>query len=435
MADLALPVRTPPELSLGGPLSGDERLAKLVSNGSTRAFGLLYRRHHQALYRYCHAIVRNRDDAEDVLQSAMLRALVALRAEQRDLAVRAWLFRIVRNEALSMLRRRRPQQQLEEQHHPSGHAVERAVEGRQRIATLVLDLQALTERQRSALVMRELSGLSTKEISGALSISPGAAKQALFEARCALQEFAEGRAMACEQMRRILSDGDGRVLHGRRIRAHLRDCDGCRGFQAAIGERRATLQALAPPLPAVAASQIFGHLLAHGADGGHVGGMTAAAGVAVGKPAAASLAVKALAGVAIVTVTAAGGARLALHHGSHVRAPAPARSAPSSPLPAGGAGVRANRGERTAAASAGSHQAAGPLSAPKTPSSSDRTILQLAPPLSSSPLSEGAARSSRKGHGAGEAAGGRLRHGRPAESRGQSRRASDWSHANHRTPP
>src|SRR5438105_14938982 len=95
MGDLALPVRTPPELSLGGPLSGDERLAKLVSNGSTRAFGLLYRRHHQALYRYCHAIVRNRDDAEDVLQSARLRARVALRADPRVLAVRSWVVRIV----------------------------------------------------------------------------------------------------------------------------------------------------------------------------------------------------------------------------------------------------------------------------------------------------------------------------------------------------
>src|SRR5438132_9328954 len=164
MHDPALPIRSPPELGVPVGLSSDERLAKLVSNGSARAFGLLYRRHHQALYRYCCAIVRNTDDAQDALQSAMLRALLALQAEQRDLAVRPWLFRIVHNEAVSLLRRRRDAVPLEEELASSGGAPEQAWELRERLATLVVDLQALTERQRSALVMRELSGLPIKEI-------------------------------------------------------------------------------------------------------------------------------------------------------------------------------------------------------------------------------------------------------------------------------
>ena len=326
MHDPALPIRSPPELGVPVGLSSDERLAKLVSNGSARAFGLLYRRHHQALYRYCCAIVRNADDAQDALQSAMLRALVALQAEQRDLAVRPWLFRIAHNEAVSLLRRRRVAVPLAGELEPSEAAAEHTWEIRERIATLVVDLQALTERQRSALVMHELSGLPIKEIAVALSISPGAAKQALFEARCALQEFDEGRAMDCEAVRRVVSDGDRRVLHGRKIRGHLRSCQGCRDFRRTIGERQAAWSALAPPLPAAAASAMLARLLAQAVDGGHVGGAAAASGIAVGKPGAASVAAKVLACAAVVTVTATGGARLVLQpsHHPHAKPPAPA---------------------------------------------------------------------------------------------------------------
>ena len=77
MGDFALPTRRPTELARGERLSSDEWLARRVSMGSARAFAVLYRRHHQALYRYCRSIVHDEDDAQDALQSAMMRALAA----------------------------------------------------------------------------------------------------------------------------------------------------------------------------------------------------------------------------------------------------------------------------------------------------------------------------------------------------------------------
>jgi RNA polymerase sigma factor (sigma-70 family) len=274
--------------------------------GSARAFAVLYRRHHQALYRYCRSIVHNEDDAQDALQSAMMRALAALQARERDVAVRPWLFRIVHNEAVSLLRRRRSNSSLVEGLEPVDGGLERKVQQRERFAELIADLQCLAERQRAALVMRELSGLSIEEIAAALSTSPGAAKQVVFEARRALQEFKEGRAMECEAVRRAISDGDGRVLRARKIRAHLRACQGCRDFELMIGARTAELHALAPPLPAAAATAMLLRLLAHG-TGGHSSGVAAAAsGATLGSHAAVSLTLKALAGVAIVGAAAAG---------------------------------------------------------------------------------------------------------------------------------
>src|SRR5437868_15013082 len=315
MSDLAVPFRRPPERVPGLRLWSDERLASLVSRGSTWAFALLYQRHHQALYRYARSIVREDADAQDVLQSAMTRALAALQSRERDLAVRPWLFRIVNNEAVSCLRARRRETSLPPELDVAAAGVEHTAEERARLATLVTDLHALAERERAVLVMRELSGLSLQEIAGALSISPGAAKQALFEARCALQDFAEGRTMDCEQARKLLSDADGRVLRGRKIRAHLRECRACREFESMIGDRRAAFRALAPPLPAAAASSVLGRLLSQG-GAVHAGAAAVAPAAAVGKSALASLTLKMIAGVTMLTLATAGTVRLAIDNGS-----------------------------------------------------------------------------------------------------------------------
>src|SRR6266852_30283 len=195
-------------LSLPLSLSGDERLAHLVGEGEQDAFAVLDARYRQALYRYCRSVVRSDVDAQDAVQSTLLAALSALQRGMRDAPLRPWLFRIAHNEAVSLLRRRRPVVELSEAvplTTPS--AADRAFEW-DRLTSLVSDLGELGERQRGALVMRELSGLSHEEIALALGTSPGAAKQAIFEARQSLLELAEGRAMACEEVRRKISDGD-----------------------------------------------------------------------------------------------------------------------------------------------------------------------------------------------------------------------------------
>jgi hypothetical protein len=140
--------------------------------------------------------------------------------------------------------------------------------------------------------------------------------------------------MECEQVCRVISDGDRRVLRGRKLSGHLRDCSGCRDFQKAISARSADLHALVPPLPGVAATTMLARLLAHGMSGGHAGGMavgSVGSGAATGGSAAASLTLKALASVATVTVAVAGGAHFALVHRQHGHPPS---SAPRSTRPA-----------------------------------------------------------------------------------------------------
>jgi RNA polymerase sigma factor (sigma-70 family) len=243
--------------------------------GDARALAAIYERHHQALYRYCRSILHDDEDARDALQSTMTKALAALRDEQRDFEVRPWLFRIAHNEAISLVRRRREVADPDAVAAVSTDSLAQDVENRERLAHLRADLQNLPERQRAALVLRELSGLSHKEIASVLDTTPQAVKQTIFEARVALQVCAEGRAMRCEDVQRALSDGDSRVLRGRRMRAHVRSCRSCRQFKAALDSRPADLAALAPALPAAVGAALLGHLLP-GAKAGFASGAGAA---------------------------------------------------------------------------------------------------------------------------------------------------------------
>jgi RNA polymerase sigma factor (sigma-70 family) len=318
--------------------TGDERLARLVADGDERAFAVLYRRYHQPLYRYCRSIVHNDADAQDALQSTFANALAALRRGHRDAPLRPWLFRIAHNETISLLRRRRPTAELSESEPASSGSPQEQIEQRMRLEELVADLRALPERQRSALVMRELSGLSHEEIAIATGMTSGGAKQAIFDARQALADFAEGRAMACEDVRRRLSDGDRRLLRGRRMRAHLRDCSGCATFAAAISARGQGLSALAPPIAPAAAAGLLASVAgsgtaAHGGAGGAVGLITAG----TGKTLATGAVVKALAGVAVVAVATAGATgtlRQLVPGAGHAR-PRQGTSQPASHSPAG----------------------------------------------------------------------------------------------------
>jgi RNA polymerase sigma factor (sigma-70 family) len=361
MSDIALPNSGVPELPRAERLLSDELLAKLCGRGGGRAFGTLYERYHQAIYRYCRSILRDNQDAQDALQSTMMRAYAALCARERDVAVRPWLFRIAHNEAISITRKRGPREPLEEDvEHPIG--LEQRVETRERLTRLVSDMQELPERQRAALVMRELSGLSIEEIAVALDISQGAAKQTVFEARSSLHELAEGREMECELVREAISRRDGRVMRGRRIGAHLRDCEECRAFRTAIEVRGADLRALAPPLPVVTASAMLGKLLAHG--GGHAGGTAVSGGTLAAGNVVGSLLAKGLVGVAVIAAAAGtvkmtaehhgGGAAHSGSHGVHPHQTATSSAGSGATPQAAASGSRHNRAGASGSVGAGS---------------------------------------------------------------------------------
>jgi RNA polymerase sigma factor (sigma-70 family) len=166
----------------------DRRLVKLVREGYENAFEEIVRRYGKPLTRYAAAIVGGR--AEDVTQDAFSKALLALRRDGKEIELRPWLFRIVRNTALNELRDHPPSAEVLAEAIAGGASPEEEIERREELADLMRRLQSLPEAQRAAIVMRELEGLGHDEIAAALGLSGGGARQAIFRARRALRDGA-----------------------------------------------------------------------------------------------------------------------------------------------------------------------------------------------------------------------------------------------------
>lgn len=285
--------------------TGDDALARRASSGDEEAFGVLFDRYQVRLELYCRSILRHDEDARDAAQNAMTKAFLALRGREQDVAVRAWLFRIAHNESISLMRRRRPTSELADDVAVRGDAPAEALELREELEQVLDGIRELPSRARQALLLRELADLDYASVGQVLGISPGGARQAVFEARTALQADRAGRDAPCAAIRRELSETDHRRRPARHVRGHLRGCDGCRTWSRAQDTRRRRLSLLpdGAGLAGGSAWAWLGGVLGLGAGTGAGGVVTiGAGGLALNAKVAASLA-----------ALAAGSAPVAVH--------------------------------------------------------------------------------------------------------------------------
>lgn len=289
-------------------------------SGDGSAFAQLYRDHHRDVFRYCRSLLHDEEDAHDAAQGTWTAIWTTPGAARREIPLRPWLFRVAHNEAVDILRRRRPHETLTGLEVPALDDVAGDVELRDRLATLRADLMSLPERQRAALLLREIAGLGHAEIGDVFGTSAAAAKQTIYEARRALVDAEGGRTMACGLVQHAISDGDGRVRRGRRLRAHLRGCATCRAFADDVGRRRDDLHLL---FPAPAALGLVARVAA-GVGGAGAGGVASGGGAVVaGGSVAAKVAV-----AAAVLVAAGVGGRHEIAHAGGDRAAGAAAAAP-----------------------------------------------------------------------------------------------------------
>lgn len=262
------------------PAASEDALIHGAVAGTDGAFDEIFARYHAPLVRYCRGILLDDHLAQDAAQNALASALRALRGGTTPRVLGAWLYKIAQREAFDLSRRRR-QDASARQHDNAGEEALLQVAApsdertRERLRELVGDLARLPLRQRSALLLRELSGLGYGDIAVALDTTPAAARQSVLEARTALVDVGAGRQESCAAIRALIDSGDRRRLRGRRTQAHLEDCMPCAAFAARIDDRRRDL-ALLFPLPVALAGG--GGALAVAAGGTAVGGAAALAG-------------------------------------------------------------------------------------------------------------------------------------------------------------
>jgi RNA polymerase sigma-70 factor (ECF subfamily) len=181
----------------------DEEIVRRVVAGERELFELLMRRYNQRVYRAVRAVLRNRDDTEDVMQQAYVSAYRALHQFEGRSAFATWLTKIAlrqaaaRNKKTVALLHLVPELGVEDTMNdfpepgpdPEARAV--AADLMQHVET---EVAALPETYRSVLLLREVEGLSTEETAACLELSTDVVKTRLHRARTMLRDALYRRA-------------------------------------------------------------------------------------------------------------------------------------------------------------------------------------------------------------------------------------------------
>ena len=189
-------------------LQGDDKLVAMTRRGNPAAFEVLVQRYQPRLLGFCRQMLRSTEDAEDVLQEVFVAAYNAMLADEREIAVRPWLYRIARNRCLNHLRRPVPdgQDTMDMLPMENGASVHDRVQNREEFRQLLSDVDKLPETQRTALLLREMDAMSYEEIATSMETTVPGVKSLLVRARIALAESSQARQLTCGEVKLELAE-------------------------------------------------------------------------------------------------------------------------------------------------------------------------------------------------------------------------------------
>jgi RNA polymerase sigma-70 factor (ECF subfamily) len=185
----------------------DRSLVARARAGDHAAFRVLFERYHRRAFGLAYGVVKNPDDALDVVQDAFIKAHKHLGNFEGTSSFYTWLYRIVMNVAIDHLRRGKRVKNVEWDDAAGGQQLEaEAAAGDDGLLPRMLDenpgktlirkeireqiasaLDTLSDNHRAVLVMRELEGMSYEEMAQAMRCSKGTIMSRLFHARKNMQ--------------------------------------------------------------------------------------------------------------------------------------------------------------------------------------------------------------------------------------------------------
>jgi RNA polymerase sigma-70 factor (ECF subfamily) len=188
----------PPQAGRTGDTGGadddldDGLLVARSAEGDDDAFAVLVHRHSAPLLALAYHIVGNLPDAEEAVQDALISAWRRLPEFRRDAAFSTWMYRIVTNRCLNVLRARAPAVALDAVPEPAAHDASgepaRVAESAAATEALAQALRDLLPDQRACWILRELHGLSYEEIAQVVDESEQTVRGRLFRARRTLMK-------------------------------------------------------------------------------------------------------------------------------------------------------------------------------------------------------------------------------------------------------
>jgi RNA polymerase sigma factor (sigma-70 family) len=230
----------------------DHRLVAAVRRGDDRAFEALYSRYHRRIHAYVMGMVKDHQRAEDVTQEVFMSALRRMRETERPIAFKPWVYEIAKNACIDQFRRSKRAEEVsleaDEGLAPSDYgrlvgsdpAPHDAVAAKQELNDLCGAFGGLSDTHHEILVMRELEGLSYREIGERMGMSRPAVESTLFRARRRLTEEYDDLVSGARCMRIqsiIASAAETRLgtRESRRLARHVSHCQPCRREAMAAG--------------------------------------------------------------------------------------------------------------------------------------------------------------------------------------------------------
>jgi RNA polymerase sigma factor (sigma-70 family) len=260
-------------------LQGDEKLIAMARSGNPGAFETIVDRYQGRLLGFCRQMLGSTEDAEDVLQEVFVNAYRAMLADEREINLRPWLYRIARNRCLNHLRKPTADAQESMDMVPAVEASSTAerVHNREEFRQILSDVSKLPETQRSALLLREMDALSYEEIAAAMETTVPSVKSLLVRARISLAEASQARLLTCGEVRLELSEAaEGLSKVSAPARRHVRECDECADFRSQVRSNEKALAALFPVGPLLALKGFIASKLGLGGAGATGAGASSA---------------------------------------------------------------------------------------------------------------------------------------------------------------
>jgi RNA polymerase sigma-70 factor, ECF subfamily len=187
-----------PPMSRSLDRSAEAQVIAAILDGNTHLFHDLIRPYERTVFSMAMALLRNPEEAEDVVQETFLKALRNLHAYRAEARFSTWLVSIALNEARSSLRRRRAFESLDDSSDETERIAPEFLRDWREVPSEVLErlevrkllMEAVTQLPliyREVFLLREVEDLSTSESAQALSISIASVKVRLHRARIMLQ--------------------------------------------------------------------------------------------------------------------------------------------------------------------------------------------------------------------------------------------------------
>jgi RNA polymerase sigma factor (sigma-70 family) len=250
----------------------DSELVRRVRRDDERAFEVLYHRYHRRITAYIFGMVHDHGRSEDIAQDVFVSALRRMRETDRPIAFKPWVYEIAKNACIDQFRRSRRAEEVSYDADEGlgaadyGRLVskdampEAQLESKTQLDHLRGAFGGLSETHHEILVMRELEGLSYREIGERLSMSRPSVESTLFRARKRLTEEYEELVTGarCQRIQGIIgtaTGGEVGLRDQRRLARHVSHCQPCRrqarlaGLDVPVTADRPVRQRIAAMLP------------------------------------------------------------------------------------------------------------------------------------------------------------------------------------------